>query len=189
MIKKDDFIDVYVKLKQRGLRFLTTKLDPRELERTKSAFNDDQLFASHWWIIPEVRKRWNQLITGDPEVEYESYLIQKYFSGKERLSALSLGSGVCSHELKLAESPVFSNVVCVDLSEKLLAKAKQEALKKGFKNMQFVADDLYHMDFEGASFDLVFFHASLHHFKGMPRPLSLTDTLLSAWIFTRTSVA
>jgi len=164
MIKKDDFIDVYVKLKQRGLKFLTTKLNPRKLERTKSAFNDDQLFASHWWIVPEVRRRWNKLITGDAHIEYEDYLLTQYLNHRSDWSMVSFGSGVCSHEISLAESGVFSKVVCVDIAEKLLNKAETIAKGKGLNEMQFIAQDLYKIDFEEAEFDIVFFHASLHHF-------------------------
>ena len=51
MIKKDDFIDVYIKLRQRGLSFLNSKLNLKKSERTKSAFNDNSLFRSWAKII------------------------------------------------------------------------------------------------------------------------------------------
>lgn len=172
MIKKDDFVDIYIKLRQRGLGFLTSKLNLKESERTKSAFNDDELFAAHWWIIPKIKERWNKKITGDIHKSYEDYLVEQHFSGREDLKLLSLGSGVCSHELILAETGLFSNIVCVDIAEKLLLKAEKIAQQKQLNNIKFVAEDLYDLNFDEHSFDVVFFHASLHHFKNVESLLS-----------------
>ena len=172
MIKKDDFIDIYIKLRQRGLSFLASKLNLKDKERTKSAFNDDALFAAHWWIIPQVKKRWNSKITGDSNKSYEDHLVEQYFSGKKNLKLLSLGSGICSHELILAESDAFSKITCVDIADKLLKKAQKVAQQKQVTNIEFVAEDLYKLNFEDASFDVVFFHASLHHFKNIEALLS-----------------
>jgi ubiquinone/menaquinone biosynthesis C-methylase UbiE len=172
MIKKDDFIDVYIKLRQRGLGFLTSKLKLKESERTKSAFNDDKLFAAHWWIIPAVKDRWNAMITGNKEQVYEDYLIDQYFSEKKELKLLSLGSGVCSHELVLAQSGVFSKITCVDIAEKLLLKAQKISKEKSLSNLEFLAKDLYELHFDDVSFDVIFFHASLHHFENIKLLLS-----------------
>ena len=53
------------------------------------------------------------------------------------MKLLSIGSGVCSHELKLAEYDNFEEIVCVDLAQNRLNEAKEVALSKGLKNMHF----------------------------------------------------
>lgn len=167
MIRKDDIIDVYIKLRQRGLSFLSSKVNFNQQARTKSAFNDDKLFAAHWWIIPQVKRRWNKMITNDPNQDYESYLVSKYFSNHSNLKMLSIGSGVCSHEMKLAEYKVFEEITCVDIADKLLHKAGIEADKRGLRNMRFKVGDVYNMKFEKSTLDVIFFHASLHHFNNI----------------------
>ena len=71
----DDFIDLYTKAKQRGIDFVLSKLTFRKSSRTKTAFNQQEIVHSNWWIVPMVRKRWNNLVTGDDDLMYEDYLM------------------------------------------------------------------------------------------------------------------
>ena len=84
IITREDFSDIYIKFHQRGLSFLLSKLNLNSFKRTQSAFNDQNLEGSSFWIVPEVRKRWNKLITGNENMLYEEYLTEKYFKGKEK---------------------------------------------------------------------------------------------------------
>lgn len=59
IITREDFLGIYIKFHQRGLHFLLSKLNLNSHHRTKSAFNDDNLICPHFWIVPQVRKRWN----------------------------------------------------------------------------------------------------------------------------------
>lgn len=62
IITLDDIIDVYAKLIQRGVSFITSKLSLNTIKRTKSAFNELNIESSNWWNIPKVKERWNFLI-------------------------------------------------------------------------------------------------------------------------------
>ena len=97
LVTSDDIIDVLAKGKQRGLRFLISKLTFNKLSRTKSAFDKSSISHSNWWIIPEVKERWNKLITGNLKVTYETFMMNGYFKNKKNLRILSIGSGSCSH--------------------------------------------------------------------------------------------
>lgn len=152
--------------------FLASKLSWNAQDRTRSAFDDVALEAANWWTIPLVRARWNRLVTGNPNLAYEPYFMQKYLSGKEGLRLLSLGSGICSHELKFADSPHFEEVTCVDIAGNLLRKAAEKAAQSGLSNIHFQEVDLYQMNIPPASYDIVFFHASLHHFEAVERLLT-----------------
>ena len=164
LITRGDFIDVWSKLNQRGKGFLLSKLNPSKVNRTKSAFNKSAASSSNWWIIPAVRKRWNQLITGKDDLEYEDYLMDKFFSESKDIKLLSIGSGVSSHEIKLAKHTQICKVVCSDLVQSLLDKASINAKKQGLDNMHFVCGDINNTISTKEQFDIVFFHASLHHF-------------------------
>lgn len=98
LITNDDIIDVYVKSKQRGLDFLFSKLTFNCQSRTKSAFNQNEIIHSNWWIVPKVRKRWNKLISGDENLKYENYMMKEYLCNEKELTLLSIGSEVCNLE-------------------------------------------------------------------------------------------
>lgn len=164
LITRGDFIDVWSKLNQRGKGFLLSKLNPSKINRTKSAFDESAVSAANWWIIPAVRKRWNQMITGVDNMKYEDYLMDKFFSDTNDLKLLSIGSGVSSHEIKLAKHTQLSKVVCTDLVQSLLDKASDNAKVQGLSNMHFVCGDINETIPTEEQFDIVFFHASLHHF-------------------------
>jgi len=164
IVTPDDFIDIYHKATQRGLQFIMSKLNPSSLSRTKSAFSDSAISSSNWWIVPKVKERWNYKITGSTDIDYETYTIDKYFLGQNNLRMLSIGSGICSHEMRFAESDVFSNITCIDIADNLLAQAEKIANEKNITNMEFVVGDIWKLPIEKESFDVIFFHSSLHHF-------------------------
>ncbi|MEO7176362.1 MAG: class I SAM-dependent methyltransferase, partial [Saprospiraceae bacterium] len=166
------------KLRQRGLAFILSKFNINPRLRTISAF--DQAFdASNWWMIPPVRSRWNQKITGNSELIYEEYLAEKYFKGKSKLKILALGSGICSHEMILAKNPEVAEIHCVDIAGTLLNQAATNARKDGLTNMFFHTQDIGAFAFKPEYYDVIFFHASLHHFANIDQLLSTTlmDTL------------
>lgn len=163
LITTDDVIDVLAKGKQRGLSFLFSKLTLDKLGRTKSAFDKSAIKHSNWWIIPEVKERWNKLITGNPKVAYETFMMNGYFKNKKNLRIISIGSGSCSHELELASYPNFDEIVCVDIADNRLKEAQKIAQNKNLKNISFICANALEYPFK-SNFDIVFFHSSLHHF-------------------------
>lgn len=164
VITREDISDIYIKFHQRGLPFLLSKINRDKFKRTKSAFNESKLETSSFWIIPAVTKRWNKLITGNENTLYEAYLTDTYFKNKEKISILALGTGVCSHETRLAEMNPNCEIECYDFSDELLKKAKAISDEKGLKNISYFAENILQHDFKDKKYDVVFFHASLHHF-------------------------
>lgn len=172
LITLDDIIETYTKFRQRGLPFIMSKLNLNAIKRTKSAFNELDISSANWWIIPKVQKRWNQLITGDPDLEYEDFVMQTYLSGHKDLKMLSLGSGICSHELKFASYNNFKEILCLDINEVLFDQARKIARDTGLESINFQIQDLYNYEFPENYFDIVLFHASLHHFKDIDNLVS-----------------
>lgn len=167
LITIEDFRDIYLKIMQRGLAFIFSKFSLNENKRTKSSFNNINIQSSNWWIIPEVRKRWNKMITGNPNITYEEYISKNIFNSSKSIKMLSLGSGACSHELILAELNPHWEILCVDFSNKRIEEAKKNAQDKNLQNIHFIAENVYTCDLPDEYYDLVFFHHSLHHFKDM----------------------
>lgn len=176
LVTRGDFIDVWSKLNQRGKGFILSKFNPSKINRTKSAFNESAVSSANWWIIPAVKERWNKLITGNIELNYEDYFVNKFYKQGKNISLLSIGSGVSSHEIKIAKHTQFSKVICTDLVQSLLDKASESAEALGLKNIQFICGDINQTIPTDEQFDIVFFHASLHHFYNIDS--FIKDTVL-----------
>ncbi len=172
VITKDDIIDIFLKGRQRGIKFILSKFTFSGLARTQSAFNETAKQSSNWWDIPSVRLRWNEKITGSENTSYEQYLIQTVLSGRSELTLLSLGSGTCEHEIELAKYKKFKRITCVDLSASSIAEAKAAAQKKQIQDIDFICSDIKELNLNSKSFDIVLFNASLHHFKDVDSLLS-----------------
>ncbi len=168
----DDFLDAFLKSKQRGLPFLVSKFTFSKKNRTVSAFNKTADLSSNWWIIPYVTQRWNLLITGNKSVNYKDFLVQEILKNKKELTLLSLGTGTCNNEIELAKHKVFSKITCVDLSEYRLSQAKKKAVEEGISKLEFICSDIEDYHFPENHFDVVLFNSSLHHFKNVEKLLS-----------------
>ena len=167
LITIEDFRDIYLKSVQRGLPFLMSKLSPSGKSRTKSSFNETDIRIDTWSMIPMVMKRCNLLITGDEEMTYETYLSENIIPKEQNIRMLSIGSGVCSHEIRLAKLNPHWDVTCLDFSDRLIQEATQTASDEGLRNMHFMVEDIYTYPLPENGYDLVFFNESLHHFKNM----------------------
>jgi ubiquinone/menaquinone biosynthesis C-methylase UbiE len=165
LVTPDDIRDLYLKAIQRGIPFILSKLSIRGSSRTRSSFNSTEYFTSNWWVIPSIRERWNYLITGSASTTYEEYVSNEIFGGNKPLRLVSIGSGVCSHEIRLAELNPRWEVTCIDFSSKLLRRAKEVADSKGLANISFQCKDIYRYSLPDSHFDIVLFHSSLHHFR------------------------
>jgi len=163
----DDFIETYTKLNQRGLGFISSKLNFNKIERAKTAFNHLDIQAANWWIIPSVKERWHKIITGDKHLGIEQFIVDQYLKDKKNLTMLSLGSGECSSELLFAEHPNFKEIICTDIGDKRLNKAKQVAEAKELNNIRFQIQDANDLSQREDRFDIIYFKASLHHFKNI----------------------
>lgn len=165
LLTRDDFSELLAKAQQRGASYLFSKLNPSALARTQRTFDDPTLHTANWWIVPAVRARWNQKITGDPALPYEPYVVAKYLQHRTNLSLCSLGSGSCSHELAFARHAAFGRVECVDIARTLLAQAQAQAQREGLHNMHFVVRNVNRQHWPQHAYDVVLFHSALHHFQ------------------------
>lgn len=159
-----DVIDLYHLIRIKGLKVLFSL----SITQKKGLVSKWDLFdrsVTDFWIIPVVQKHWNYLCTGNADLEYETYVSEKYLNGRSRLEMLSVGCGNSDHERAFSKSGCFSSITGIDVSEKQLALAKQEAESHGCSNIVYEIGDFETEVFEPLAFDVVLFHSSLHHFK------------------------
>lgn len=174
-ITSDDFIEAYTKLRQRGTQYLLSKLRVSATKRTQSTFGESSFQHANWWIIPAVRRRWNKLVTGNPDLIYEDYFVAKYLNGQKDLKVLSLGCGIGSHERNLARHKnTFSQIDAYDIAPNLIDRANQMAREEGLDNITFSCDDVNTMELPAQHYDLIFFHSSLHHFLQLDKLMAET---------------
>ncbi len=164
MITIGDFVDVYLKLKQKGFSFLIRKLLNFSTKNRVASKWDSFQTESDFWVIPEVKADWNFKISGDSNVTYEEYVSQKYLNKNAELKLLSVGCGEGLHERNFINHFPFSKVVGIDISSKSIANAISHAEKENIK-IDYFSGDFTKMNFENQKFDVVLFDSSLHHFN------------------------
>jgi len=165
-LNRGDFLDLLLKLYEKGIGNVLAKLHFDDHKRTRAAFNKDQS-SSNWWIIPQVKERWNQLITGFESTDYEQYLCANILADKKNLRMLSIGCGVGNHEINFAQCESIGYVLGVDLAENLIHKANSKVSQLGLPNCEFRSLNVLETNFTSefaSKFDVVLFHSSLHHF-------------------------
>ncbi|MFP4520935.1 MAG: class I SAM-dependent methyltransferase [Fibrobacterota bacterium] len=172
IITRDDFTDIYVKLRQRGFSFLLSKLRLSGNARTASANEKSIDGTANWWIIPSLRRDWNRAVTGSRDKCAEDYIREKYFSGKTNLKILAPGSGSCSHEILIASYPEVSEILCIEISGKTLEEVKLSAKKEEAGKIIFRQGDANVIELPENFYDAAVFFNSLHHFRDMENFIS-----------------
>lgn len=160
----DDFTELWIKLNQRGLKFILSKFSFDNNSRTISSFSE-KFEHANWWIIPFLKKQRNFLICGDYEKEYEQYVTEKYFNHNKVCNLVSFGCGEGSHEILFAQLNPNLNVIGYDISQVLIDKANKISSLRNVYNAKFSNMDIYNINLEDESVDYFLFNASMHHFR------------------------
>lgn len=174
-ISKGDFIDLYYKIKLNGSKAVLSLFNLTNQSRIFSKWNEI-IPSSEFWLIPDIRKRWNEKCTGIKDLEYEDYFVSKYLTDSTNLRLLSVGCGDGARERKFAKYSTFSLIEGIDIASKLVNEARDLALLQNFNNLKYYVDDFLAHDFRSESYDIVLFNSSLHHFNNI-------DNLLKSKVF------
>ncbi|MEP7254567.1 MAG: class I SAM-dependent methyltransferase [Ferruginibacter sp.] len=177
-ISLGDFIDLFYKAKGRGIKFILGKMSFHSEKRTKSTWNNINNDSSNWWILEAVRKRWNKLITGNEDIDYEDYIAVKYLDGKKNVSILSVGCGEGGHEIAFGKYTNITSIKGIDIAASPLNTARQKAARLNLEKIIF-ENTSFEKFISNESFDLILFHSSLHHFKNIPATLLKANNMLS----------
>jgi ubiquinone/menaquinone biosynthesis C-methylase UbiE len=126
----------------------------------------------NWWDIPAVMRRWNVMISGDPEVDYCDHFLRRHVPGVGGLVALSLGSGTGNREIELARSGRFRRIDAVERSRVRIAYARERAEDAGFSGLiDYIEADALRVALPEGSYDIVIVEQFLHHMSPLERML------------------
>jgi len=158
-----DFIDLWYKVKQKGVQSIVSLLQVSGKARVASKWNT-HITSADCWILPEIRMRWNEDSTGNADLQYEDYVMQKYLSQAQGLRMLSVGCGTGARERKWGRYEQFVLIDGIDIASQQVEQAKATALQEGLHHLQYFAGDFTSQAFEHAPYDVILFNSSLHHF-------------------------
>jgi len=106
-----------------------------------------QAFAANPWVADEARIR--RLVSA------------AHLSGNERVLDIATGPGYIAE----AFAGAAREVIGVDLTDAMLAIAKQRTQERGISNISFRAADAQNLPFESGAFDVVVCRLALHHLQ------------------------
>lgn len=169
-----DLLDLYYKIKWKGIRFLQPFINSTAQSRTISKWNT-ATHGTDFWVIPEVRQRWNALSTGHPDMSYEHYVMTHYFGYSRDLRMLSVGCGTGARERTFAQYAAIDHIDAIDVAPAQIAEADVIARQEGLHHIRYHLGDFTKYPFPKNAYDIILFNSSLHHFDQI-------DTLLQQYV-------
>ena len=101
--------------------------------------------------------------------EVDAWFLLSHLRAGMRLLDAGCGPGTITAGLARAVAP--GEVVGIDLSEDVLAQARDHVASEGVNNVTFTFGDVYQLDYEDGSFDVVYANQLLQHLTDQPRAL------------------
>jgi SAM-dependent methyltransferase len=127
---------------------------------------------SYFWNIPAVVRRANRLMTGDPDLDYITYVSRTHLAPLQPLSGLSLGCGTGQKELAWTRHCRYERLDAYDISAARIDHARAQAQAAGRSEINYQKADIYQITWPENHYDVIFVDQSLHHFTPL-EPLLL----------------
>ena len=101
------------------------------------------------------------------KAEYTDYLVKQIGTkGTEHALEVAAGTCICGRAL----APFVKDMICLDLTEEMLAQGKKLAEESRIKNIYFQTGNAEELPYESETFDLVITRLSFHHFDDPQKP-------------------
>lgn len=181
IINIHDFIELFRRIRheQALLRKVRNALSRSSQKRVENAWAETESPPIHWWDIPAVKNRWNEMITGDSQTDYYQYIAQKYLAGRSALKALSLGCGAGHRELRWLELTDFRRIDGYDLSAPRIEAAQKTAREKQLDHiLNYNVGDVLNLKLPPNEYDVIMIEQSLHHFSPLREILTTIEMTL-----------
>lgn len=162
-----DFVDILYKIQVKGWDFFQKKLQFSAAARATSTWDIEKLPPTNWWIIPAIRRKWNENITGDENISYDVYITSHYLKNKTQLKMLVPACGTGSHERKFIANGKITSVEGFDISPICIKEAQKKAENYSNISFDYQIADAHSLTFEENKYDIILFHSSLHHIDKM----------------------
>ncbi|WP_328911709.1 MULTISPECIES: class I SAM-dependent methyltransferase [unclassified Streptomyces] len=172
LINRHDADRLMRKVRRLDLDPVLAKLRVRGGERVVAHWSRVEPSQTEWWAIPAVIKRWNTLMTGDPDTSFPQYVAREHFAPRRDLRGLSLGCGTGGNELLWAKTGSFALLEGVDVADRRIDFATGAAADEGLSDvLRFRVADVQTMTDDGERFDVLLGLQSLHHFAALDTTL------------------
>jgi ubiquinone/menaquinone biosynthesis C-methylase UbiE len=107
--------------------------------------------------------------------EYLDYTVQRMnLTMNDCVLAAAAGTCICGRSI----APFVKSVTCLDATPAMLAVCKEEAVKSGITNMQFINGYVEEIPFDDQCFDVVLTRLTFHHFTEMEKPFAEMNRVL-----------
>jgi SAM-dependent methyltransferase len=131
-----------------------------------SARSHDRYLGVSWWEAgPGIQAYINRRISGEPETDWISYTLEKYFRNDQFPSTchLSLGCGSGRLERTIVQKKPLQRFDAYDIAEGSIQIAKAEAAALGLSNIRYAVADVNNIDLPANTYDAVWVHSAMHH--------------------------
>ncbi|MEU9143566.1 class I SAM-dependent methyltransferase [Streptomyces sp. NPDC048349] len=179
LVNRHDADRLLRKVRRLELNPVLAKLRVRGGERVVRHWSRVDPSLTEWWAIPAVVKRWNLLMTGDPDTPFPDYVAAGHFAPRTDLRGLSLGCGTGGNELLWAKTGAFGLLEGVDVAQQRIDFATRAAAEHGLADvLRFRVSDVNRMTGDGERFDVLLGLQSLHHFDDLDATLPRLSRLI-----------
>ncbi len=126
----------------------------------------------YWGAQPLVRRAINRRVTGDPN-RWPMEWFARRFAPRALPRGLSVGCGPGLLERDVIEKGICRSVEGIDFSPEAIAQARQGAQEANLSRvLDYRVGDVNALELPEETFDIVFFHGSLHHVRSVERALA-----------------
>jgi SAM-dependent methyltransferase len=147
--------------------------------RVRRKWNEIEAEPGQWWVVGEVRRRWAEMVSGDPDVDFREYVAGKYLRDRRGLIGCSPGCGTGEREMAWAATGRFERFDAFDLSPVRIDVARAEAERRGLDHvLRFEVADVTDAPFDGGGYDVIVAEHSLHHFSPLHAVLRVLEDAL-----------
>ena len=121
---------------------------------------------AYWMAHPVCRAAINRRVSGS-EHEWPLDWFRRVHAPEPFRRGASWGCGLGSFERSAIKIGLVREMDAFDISEASLEDARREAEKEGVSGIRYVKGDFNNPEFPAGRYDLVCFHASLHHVSSL----------------------
>ena len=133
----------------------------------------------HWTELPQVRRRINARVSGDPEVDPWLHTIRTHLAGRLPLErALTLGCGDGLLERGLAQYGFCRRHDAFDLAPAAIDKARRAAAEGGLSHIHYEVRDGNTVDLDEGTYDCVLAAHAVHHLEALEHVFTEVRTAL-----------
>jgi SAM-dependent methyltransferase len=126
----------------------------------------------YWGAQPLVRRAINRRVTGDPNCWPMEWFARRYAPDPLR-RGLSVGCGGGLLERDVIEKRICHSVEGIDFAPEAIAEARRSAQEANLsRSLEYRIGDVNALALPADTYDIVFFHGSLHHVRSVERALA-----------------